>query len=63
MKKLLWLALVSIAIIILLSVVAVFVHFLIASSDQIQVTTESTSTTKMAAKLHKEEKLVTHSSA
>lgn len=55
MKKLL-VALVSMAIVTLLSVVAVLVYFLIGSSNEIYVTTESTSTTKMAAKLHKEEK-------
>ena len=55
MKKLL-LALVSMGIVTLLSVMVVFVYFLIGSSNQIYVTTESTSTTKMAAKLHKEEK-------
>ena len=56
MKKLLLVAVVSMAIIILLSVMAVSVYFLIGSSKQVNIATESTSTTKMAAKLHEEEK-------
>ena len=56
MKRLLLVALVSLAVIILSSVVAATVYFLIESSNQIHVTKETTSTTEMVGKPLEDEK-------